>query len=308
MRVTSEMSYRILSESLRQHQADILQSQQRLSSGVAVSKASDDPGAYALIRSMASTQAQLTQYQRNVNMALDYHKSVSQGLTQAVKLMHRINEIGVQSGDGTIDEVTRKALADEVNELLDSMISVANTSDGGRFTFAGLRTDTLPYEAVRDPVDGQIVSVSYAGSEESRQIKVGESLYITTNHPGSTGGSEGGIFQTATQDVFESIIQLRDTLQGGSVTDNTAVLERLQGDLDRMLNCSSLNGARQDQVTTQKNYLLSMQQNTLDARNTLESADLAKETIKLSQAETAYQAALNSTSTLMKQVSLLDFI
>ncbi len=308
MRVTSEMSYRILSESLRQHQASILQSQQRQSSGLAVAKASDDPGAYALIRSLASTQAQLTQYQSNVDMALDYHKSVSQGLTQAVTLMHRINEIGVQSGDGTIDEVTRKALADEVDELLRSMISVANTSDGGRYTFAGLRTDTVPYEAELD-ADGRIVGVNYVGSEESRQIKVGESLYITTNHPGSTGASEGGVFQTATQDVFDSIIQLRDALTaGGGGTDNTAMLEHLQGDLDRFLNSASLNGARQDQVATQKNYLLSMQQNTREAKNTLESVDLAKEAIKQAQAETAYQAALNSTATLMKQVSLLDYI
>ena len=85
MRVTSDMSFRLLTESIGHHQSNILESQQRLSSGVAVAKASDDPGAYGLIRDLASTQAQLTQYQRNVTMAEAYHVSVGENLTHPLQ-------------------------------------------------------------------------------------------------------------------------------------------------------------------------------------------------------------------------------
>ena len=308
MRVTSDISYRLLMESIRKNQTDILGSQQRLSSGVAVSKASDDPGAYGMIRALASTQTQLTQYERNANMAAAYHKTASDSLTLATDLMHRINEIGVKGGDGTLDDATRKIMAEEVDDLLKTMISAANGSDGGRYTFGGLRTDVPPYETVRDPVDGRIVSVTYVGSEETREIKIGDTMTVATNYPGSTTASEGGVFQNGTRDIFESIIALRDALASGGDIPDSAILGNLQGDLDHLLASSSLNGARQEQVATQQRYLLSMQTATKSARSDLESVDLAKETIRLTQAETAYEAALRSTSTLLQQVSLLDYI
>ena len=78
--------------------------------------------------------------------------------------------------------------------------------------------------------------------------------------------------------------------------------------MDHILTASSLNGARQEQVATQKSYLLMMQSSAKAARNQLEAVDVAQETIKLAQAETAYQAALKSTSTLLEQISLLDYL
>ena len=307
MRVTADINYRLLTESIRNHQSNILTSQQRLSSGVSVAKASDDPGAYSQIRSLASSQTQMTQYQRNVNIAVAYHKTVSESLTQATTLMQRFNEIAVKGGDGTLDDTTRGTLVDEVDELLQTMISVANGSEGGRYTFGGLRTDAPPYETVLD-ADGKITSVAYVGSEETREIRIGDSMTVATNYPGSTSGNEGGVFQTSTRDVFASIIALRDALASGSEIDDSDILENLQDDLDHVLTASSLNGARQEQVTTQKNYLLKLQLSAKEARSNLESVDVAQETIKLAQAETAYEAALKSTSTLLGQVSLLDYL
>ena len=301
------MSYRMLTESVRNHQSNILTSQQRLSSGLVVTKASDDPGAYSMIRALASSQTQMTQFQRNVGIAETYHKTVSDSLTQATTLMQRLNEIAVKGGDGTLDDTTRGTLVDEVNELLETMISVANGSDGGRYTFGGLRTDAEPYEKVLD-ADGKIISVSYVGSEETREIRIGDSTTVVTNYPGSTATGEGGVFQTPTRDVFASIISLRDALASGTEIANAGILEDLQDDLDHILTASSLNGARQEQVASQKSYLLKMQTSAKEARSQLEAVDVAQETIKLAQAETAYQAALKSTSTLLQQISLLDYL
>lgn len=307
MRVTSDINYRLLTESIRNHQSNILSSQQRLSSGVLVSKASDDPGAYSQIRSLASSQAQMTQYQRNLGIASAYQKAVGGSLTQVTSLMQRLNEIAVKGGDGTLDDTTRGTLVDEVNELLETMVSVANGSDDGRYTFGGLRMDAPPYETVLD-ADGKITAVTYAGSEETREIRIGDTMTVVTNSPGSTSGNEGGVFQTSTRDVFASIIALRDALASGSEIANSGILEDLQDDLDHVLTASSLNGARQEQVTAQKNYLLNLQLSAKDARSSVESVDVAQETIKLAQAESAYEAALKSTATLLGQVSLLDYL
>ena len=301
------MNYRLLTSALGQGKANILKYQQQLSSGKAVTKPSDDPGAYAQIRSLGSDLAKLQQYVRNADKALAYHQTVDLGLTQAVEVLHRVNEVAVQGGDGTLDESTRQALADQADELLTSLVAIANGSVGGSHTYAGLRTDTPPYETVLD-AEGRITAVQYVGSLETRNIKTGDALYVATNLPGSTTASEGGIFQTATRDVFQTIIDLRDTLAAGGDVAGTPIMDTLQGDLDHLLNNVSLNGARQEQVKAHRTFLLEMQNANQKSAESLESVDLAETTIKLASAETAYEAALNCTSRMLQQPSLLDFL
>jgi flagellar hook-associated protein 3 FlgL len=307
MRITSDMNNRMMSSALRQHQASIYNYQQQIASGLQVRKPSDDPGGYGLIRNLKSDLSKLQQYSRNVDMALGYHKTVNQGITQAVNIMHRINELAVSGGDATLDSVLRESIAEEINSMLEAMIGAANSSEGGRHVFAGLRTDVPPYEAVHD-AEGQIIAVQYVGSTETRNIKTGDELYVATNLPGSTDTSEGGVFQTATRDIFDSIIQLRDALAAGDEFVGTDIQTRLQGDLDHVLNQASLNGVREEQVRMHKTYLLEMQQVNQASTEPLESVDVASAMIKLSQSETAYQAALSSTSRMLQQVSLLNFI
>ena len=308
MRVTSEMNFRMLSDAIQRQQSKLLQSQQKISSQKAVSKASDDPGAYGMIGSLSADRSQLLQYSRNVELAKQYHSTANQGLTKAVNLMHRINELVVQAGDGTLESTSREALAKEVDAMLDSMIAVANGSDGGRYTFAGLRTNAAPYETVLDPVDGRIVAVNYVGSEETRDVKIGDALYVATNIPGSSSATEGGIFQTATRDVFDSIIRLRDALTAGDDVSVSDIPDQLQDDLDHLLDNLSLNGVREEQVKTQQSFLLDLQAANLTAKNALEATDVAAETIKYSQAENAYEAALASASRMLQQVNLMDYI
>ena len=308
MRVTSEMNFRLLSDAIRRQQVQLQQFRQQVATGKQVAKASDDPGAFGMIRNLSADQAQLKQHARNADMALQYNLTTGQGLTKAVNLMHRVNELAVQSGDGTLDDMTRGALAENVDALLKDMISVANGSEGGRYTFAGLRTDTPPYEAVLDPADGRIVGVTYVGSQETRAIQIGDSMQVATNLPGSTATSEGGIFQTATRDIFDSIIQLRDALRSGQEVPSSDIPERLQSDLDHLLNATSVNGAREEQIKMNKTYLLDMQASNLKSTEAFESVDLASAMIKLTQAENAYEAALGSASRMLQQVNLMNFI
>ncbi len=308
MRVTTDMNIRMLSDAIRRHQLTAYRLQEQVASGQKVRLASDDPGAYEMIRKLSSDRNLLHQYDRNSNMALHYLQLAGQGLDQSVNLLHRINELAIRGGDGTQEEVSRTAMAEEVDTLLHSLLSIANGSEGGRYTFAGLRTDTKPFEADYDPATGRIIAVNYEGSEETRTIKTGESLYVATNLAGATTDTESGIFQTETLDIFDTLIQFRDALYNNENIADTNIPDKIQDDLIHLLNITSLNGAREEQVRLQKAYTHEMQATQLRSLDALQSIDLAEAFMRISEAETAYHAALHSTSTMMKQVSLLNFI
>lgn len=302
------MNIRMFSDSIRRHQHTAHELHQQISSGRKVSLASDDPGAYEMIRKLTSDQKKLDQFLRNADMAIQYLSITGQRLDQTVNLFHRVNELAVRGGDGILDNATRKALAQETDNALESLIAIANTSVGGQHIFGGLRTNIPPYEVVRDPETGRITSVEYQGSEESRFIRTEDSLITPTNIAGTTTGSEGGIFQTPTRDLFDSIIELRDALYRGENIAESGLTERLADDLSHLLNQASLNGAREEQVRTHRQYVQKLQGAQLKSLDSLESIDVAEAYMRLSQSENAYQAALYSTSRMMQQVSLLNFV
>lgn len=308
MRITTDMSVRMLTAALQRQQQDQFVTQRQLASGRKVNVASDDPGAYEAIRNLTSDQSQLEQFERNINTAGTYLSVADQGIMQAVNLIHGANELVVRSSDGTMDPTLREAMAEEANQILGSMLAVANGSEGGRYTFAGLRTDTPPYVAEVDPESGRITAVTYQGSEETRVIKTGQELYMPTNIAGSSSTTEGGIFQTQTRDVFDSLIRLRDTLLADGNVADTDIMQQMSEDLTHVLNQASLNGARQEQVVTHLQFVREMQLTNLSSLESLESVDPAEAIMRLSQIKTAYQAALQSTSVMLEQTSLLKYI
>jgi flagellar hook-associated protein 3 FlgL len=279
-----------------------------MSSGRKVNLASDDPGAYEAIRGLESDLSQLAQFERNTNMARHYLTVLDSSLDKTVNLVHQASELAVRASDATLDPGTRDAMAQQADELLKSLLAVANSSEGGRYNFAGLRVDEKPYVEQIDPVTGRITAVVYTGSEETRMIKIGPEQYAATNIAGSQPAGEGGIFQTATRDLFDSVIRLRDSLSAGVNGAETDTLERLNDDLDHVLSQVSLNGARHEQVNLNVSYLREMQLTHQQSLESLNGVDMAEASMRLAQSETAYQAALYGTSSLMQQVSLLNYM
>ena len=300
---------RLMSTALRRHQVTQHNVMRQMSSGRKVELASDDPGAYEAIRNLKGDLARLKQYERNASVANHYLSMADQGLERTRSILHRANELAVVAQDGTLDAATREAIAGQVNELLESLFGVANSMEGGRYTFAGLRTDVKPYEAERDAETGHIASVNYVGSTETRMIKTGPEMYAATNLAGTSEVGEGGVFQTQTLDLFDSLVRLRDSmLVPTSDVDNQAISEQVQAGLDHILAQTSVNGARHEQVRMQGGVLREAQTTSMQSISDLESVDMAEASMRLSQAQTAYEAALYSTSTIMRQVSLLSYI
>lgn len=308
MRITPEMNIRLMSGAIRTHQTHAFTLQQQIASGRKINRASDDPTNFNMIRHLKIDINLLKQYERNADVATHYLNNVDDHLRRSVNVLHRVGEIATKAGDGTLEQVSRDALADEVDALLETLIGIANSSEGGRYTFAGLRTDTQPFETELHPDTGEIIAVLYRGSEETRMVKTGEAHSVATNLAGGTSSGSGGIFQTQTRDVFDSLIQLRDALRNGDTVTDEGLRQQLTEDLDHMLNNVALNGVRQDQVQMQKIANREIQVQHRKSVDEMESIDIAEAMMRLSETETAYQAALHSTSRLIQQVSLLNFI
>jgi flagellar hook-associated protein 3 len=87
-----------------------------------------------------------------------------------------------QVTSGIYDDEARKRAADSIDNILEQVLSLANTEHSDSHLFAGSDTAGVPYVAQR--TNGQITSVTYQGSRQRRDIEVAPGVQATAYYVG----------------------------------------------------------------------------------------------------------------------------
>ncbi len=107
---------------------------QRLSSGLRINSAKDDAAGLAIADRLTTQIRGLDQARRNSNDGISLAQTAEGSLAQTGEILQRVRELSIQSANATNSATDRKALNDEVNQLVQEVNRVANTT-----TFNGLK-------------------------------------------------------------------------------------------------------------------------------------------------------------------------
>jgi flagellar hook-associated protein 3 FlgL len=271
--------------------------QAQVSGGQRLTQPEDDPAAMGRVLVLGSAQRAMSQYDRNANRALELSQASASGLQQIKKLSDRATEIGVL-GAGTAAPEALQAYAAEVNQLIEQAVQLGNTRFGNDFLYAGTAVDAPPFTATRD-AQGRVTAVSYDGNASQSAIALSETASVS---PGTTGATNQGL-----ADFINHLVALRDALGAGDAAAVTAAESGLVATEDTIVSAIAEQGAVQMRIEVNQ----AQQQDRLTGLEQLISAevdaDLPTTIVHLNQAATAYQAALQSSSTILR-ISLLDYI
>ena len=271
--------------------------QQQISTGLRISQPSDDPTAYGRVLSYQSSQRQVSQYTTNATNALAVTQASYAGLQSLKTISDRAGEL-VTLGSSTLGTTSMKSYAVEVNQLIEQAVQVGNTSYNNSYIYGGTAVDAAPYVATRD-ASGQITSVSYAGNTTQAQVPLSEGTSVT---PATSGATNTGI-----NDFINQLVSLRNALQSGDTSAVSATQSGLTTGENTIISAVAETGGMQTRIEAAQSEL-SSRATTLDTLISNEdSTDLSTAVVKLSQAQTAYQAALAGGSKIMN-MSLLDYI
>ena len=141
---------------------------------------SDDPtGASQILRldqAIASTQ----QFQRNADAALNRLTLEETSLSGVEGSLQRIREIAVQASNSTLSTSDRSALAQEVRERLNELVSFGNTRDANQeYLFSGNMVTTKPFA---QSADGSFV---YSGDQGQRALQISTGRQIADSDSGN---------------------------------------------------------------------------------------------------------------------------
>lgn len=183
MRVSSNQLFQQSIQQIQQRQADINELVEKISSGRAQLRPSDDPFVAARSLELEQRIARTDQFQENIVLARTNLAAQDTVLQDVNTLLQRVRELAVQANNGSMTSENRAQIAAEVDERLDELRQLANTVNAdGDYLYAGFRGDTEPFA---NTVVGALSYVAYQGDDGSRFMQVGDRRQLQTSEPGS---------------------------------------------------------------------------------------------------------------------------
>lgn len=173
MRISTANNFNASIDELIQRQSNLASTQQQMTSGKRVNRASDDPAAAAQAERATAAEARSTASQRAVNASQTAMTLTESALGSAGDLLQTVREGMVSAGNASFSDSDRKSLADQLTQLRNQLLSVANTTDGaGTYLFGGQGANQAPFV---DAAGG----VQYYGSSGSNTVAASDALPLT---------------------------------------------------------------------------------------------------------------------------------
>jgi len=148
----------IVQRNLAANNNQLTQSLERLSSGLRINSAKDDPAGLAISNRFMTQVRGLNVAVKNANDAISYAQTVESSISEVTGLLQRIRDLALQASNSSYSSSDRLSLQEEVSELVDEIDRIANiTKFNDNFVANGM-VEELNFKISADA--GPLVSVS----------------------------------------------------------------------------------------------------------------------------------------------------
>jgi len=221
MRISSIEQFQQGIDSILNQQAKLNQTQLQLATGKKVLKPSDDPAVATQLLNLSSLKANNLQYDRNINTALNELELQESVLASSGNVLQRVRELVIQANNATQSPQTREAIADEISNLANELLQLANTkSPSGEYIFAGYNSRTPAF--AKSGAD-----FVYQGDQGQRLLQVSEDTQLAVRDNGADvfqGMSTGDgrfLLETPASNTGDGLVKMSSTID--AISDNYTI-------------------------------------------------------------------------------------
>ncbi|MED1784212.1 flagellar hook-associated protein FlgL [Brevibacillus fortis] len=292
IRVTQNMLNNNMLRNLNNSMGNMDKLQEMLSSGKKVSKPSDDP--VVVVRGMfyRSSLMENEQFTKNTTEALSWLDTTDQALDEVGNVLKRVQELLVQSGNGSMSKDDLKMMAMEIKEIKNHVGHISNQTVNGRHIFAGSDTQNPPY----DVAAGKFTNTN----STPVRLEVSEGTFVPVNI-----NAQNVFNNPAANNVFDLLDKVIVELQNGK---SAAVYSNdVSQQMDNVLTERSTLGARVNRLELVEDRLSKSEVSITGLMSKNEDADAAEVMTDLKAQENVHRAALSSGARII-QPTLIDFL
>ncbi|WP_172196385.1 flagellar hook-associated protein FlgL [Saccharibacillus qingshengii] len=304
MRVTSNMMSATLLNNLNRNASKMNNTQLQMSTGMKINKPSDDPTGMTYSLRYRQEIASNEQYQRNVDSAVSWLDFNDKMLSEVDSISQRLRELTVQAANGTNPASAHDSVRQEVLQLKDQLVDIANSKLNGKYIFNGETYDQKPYDFVKGQ-DGtaETTNVRSLKTDHAKvNYAVGAGVQMSINTTGNEvfGGDEE-------DNIFAIINNLDVALKDGNLKDISAQLGLIDQRTEKISSVHAEIGAKTNRIELMQMRLGDLESNLTELQSKTEDADYAELLIKSKIEENIYNASLSVGSKIIN-MSLVDFM
>jgi flagellar hook-associated protein 3 FlgL len=277
---------------------ELLMVQEKISSQKKLNRPSDDPLGMTKVLDFRSEISGIDQYQDNIATAKSRIQFGESTLGFVDDLLAQARGVAQNNTDPDITAEHRQLAAEEVKDILEQIIQMANSKFGNAYMFSGHKTDTEPYSAAAD------YTVTYNGDDGDVRFIIGENSEISLDANGENVFN-GGV------DIFLQLKNLVDGLENPDLVAGSAAIqttiEPLWDAREQVNNKRSEYGPKIDRLEITEKYWSNLKPQLRKAITDIEDADLPKAIVELQALELSYQTTLATTAKII-QPTLMNFL
>ncbi|MFT9819933.1 flagellar hook-associated protein FlgL [Lysinibacillus sp. NPDC056185] len=304
MRVTQSMLSNNMLLNLNNSYGKMSKLQDQITSGMKITRPSDDPVIAVKGMGFRRDLGQVEQYTRNMNEVNNWIDTTDESLNQVGEQMKRVRELVIQAANDTNTPDERAKIKSEIDQIRQQIQDVGNTKIADRYIFSGTRTNQPLFE------NGKIDQTKV--NSEDVVIEVYDGIQMKVNTPGAE------LFQNI-DDMMEKISDLLDPNRPGGPATGEEIGDALGGISDKstgdditavhnkILEAQADVGARQNRVELMENRLAIREVSVTKQLSDNEDVDYAKAITEMVTSESIHQAALSVGAKIIQQ-TLVDFI
>jgi flagellar hook-associated protein 3 FlgL len=214
MRISTVYSQLLGVNSILNQQTKLAKTQLQLSTGLKVLTPADDPAVAARTLDIQETIDQVKQYQDNLIPTRSRLNTEETSLESTENVLFRAKELTIQALNAPLTEQDRVAIKFEVDQLLDNIVSIANTRNAnGEYIYSGDLSNTPPIKW-----DATVQGYVYQGGNHQRVLQIandrqvadgdlGVNVFDNISSVSTTAGTQGGV-----QSIFDTLQTLSKAL------------------------------------------------------------------------------------------------
>ena len=309
MRISTNQFHNQGIDAISKHQADILNIQEKMSTGKRINKPGDDPVGLHQVHNLKKSMAQIKTFKKNGDYASAQLSLEETQIQTVIDSVQRARELTIQMMNDSYSPQNRQAAAAEIGQLIEHVRNVMNSKNPDKeLLFAGSDVhasaafvqDTTTaangdhyykYNGSND--GGRFVQIAFDVNNRINSNDLGDPSRVRITDrgnkvfdiPGATSLPAG-----VEPNVLNIMVQLKSDLDQG-LQPSPQIGEDFSKALDQMSNVMAEIGGRQNRIETQKNAGESFRMALEERRMNIEDMDMVQGISDFTQKQNALQMA-----------------
>lgn len=320
-RVTSALTNSNLVFNMQKSYANYAKLTTQLSSGKKINSMLDVPTQSVNLINSKRELTRIDTWSNNIKTLQNEISQSTDTLDLLIENGQRAKDLATSVANNVYNNESLQAVKDELDQIISSTVSNANSNYNGKYIFGGTNTQTQPYN-IEYALDNngnktdEIIGIKYNGtnrnSDWKRKLEIADGVFQEGNTLGietfgeySNGNSEG---------IMGCLIEFRNTVSnilenknGTNYSDITSLLDKFTTSIDKISQSSSKLGSIYNKLDMAQTSLGNNKTNLKDKISGIEDLDLTQAITDWYSSQSAYQASMQ-VFTAFNSMSLLNYI